>query len=123
MTPPFPHHGESDGLLVADHTTRLARMESSYQEIIPIVSQTQAVLMSVNESLQEIRSDVKDLKQSHEDVSQKLVQYGQSIKTLDEWKTSVFQEKEERKKGLRKIASTVVGGLLLAVLVYVLGLK
>ena len=123
MTPPFPRHGDADGLIISDHTTRLARMESSFQEIIPIVSQTQAVLMSVNESLQEIRSDVKDLKRSHEDVSDKLNKYGQSITSLNEWKTSVLTEKEERKKGVRKVISTVVGGVLLAVIVYVLGLK
>ena len=79
--------------------------------------------MSVSDSLQEIRSDIKDLKKSHEDVSDRLTQYGQSITSLNEWKTSVLTEKEERKKGLRKIASTVIGGLLLAVLVYVFGLK
>lgn len=79
--------------------------------------------MSISDSLQEIKSDVKDLKQSHADVSDKLIVFGQSINDLDKWKTSVLTEKEERKKGVRKVISTVVGGLVLAVLAYVLGLK
>lgn len=114
-----PFHGDTDGLIISDHTSRLSRVEDSFQELLPIVSQTQTVIMGIHESLQEIKSDVKDLKQGHEDVSQNLIKFGQRIDALDDWKA----KKERHRELIKKTVYAAIGTVVAAFIVYVFGLK
>lgn len=112
-------HGDTDGLIIQDHTTRLSRVEDSFQELLPIVSQTQTVIMGINEALQEIKSDVKALKEGHDDVSKNLIKFGQRIDVLDEWKA----KKERHKDLVRKTIYGAIGTIVAALVIYFFGLK
>lgn len=116
-------HGDSEGLLITDHTSRLSRLETSFQEILPIVSQTQTVTMGIHEALQEIKSDVKDLKQGHEDVSHNLIKFGQRIDILDDWKNAKEKAKEEHKKLIKRTLFGAIGTVFAAAIIFLLGWK
>ena len=125
MTPkPFlPYHGDTDGLIIQDHTSRLSRVEDSFQEILPIVSQTQTVIMGINESIQRIESNVEGLKEGHEGLSKEFTKIGKTVEDLDKWRNGIIQAKEERRRLIKKTVFSVVGTVFAAFIIYVLGFK
>lgn len=75
--------------------------------------------MGINEALQEIKSDVKALKEGHDDVSKNLIKFGQRIDVLDEWKT----KKERNKDLIKKTVYGAIGTVVAALIIYLFGLK
>jgi hypothetical protein len=120
---PGLRHGDTDGLLITDHTSRLSRMETSFQEILPIVSQTQTVIMGVHESLLEIKSDIKELKEGHVDVSINLVKFGQRIDIIDDWKKAKEKAREDHRKLIKRTLYGALGTVIAAAVIFLLGWK
>jgi hypothetical protein len=109
----------ADDRLVNEHTSRLSRLEDSFQELLQVGAQTQAVTMSINESIQEIRQDVKALKTGQDGFTKDLLGVSARIETLDTWKKS----REESRKAIKTTILTVMGGVAIAVIVWLLKIK
>jgi hypothetical protein len=118
---PFP-----GSFIITDLSRRVSKLEELQQQTLPLIGKMEAAFdafFGISEDVKEIKSDVKTVVSTQNNVEIQLVNFDNRVKSLEEEQAMAKRVKEERKslvrKGLFGTLFTVAG----AALVYLLGWK
>lgn len=115
--PHNPH--DTDSIMVQDHTSRLSRLEGSFQKVLSGMATIEAITMGSRDDLQDIKSDVKTLKTNQEKLAVKVVGYEGKLKTLEDAEL----ERKAKSRAFKKAAIGACGTIVASLLVWLLGFK